>query len=176
MQNTENIHPYIGPLWENVTLEFIVKFFVVYFFVVWLGLIFWVAKDISQRSNNKFFQIFCVLLMIFLTPLWIFLYLLIRPGKDIYQNLTSEIEENLEILQDFVLERTQHNTMNEIHCPSCHESIESDYLICPNCQETLKQTCHECQKEVRESWAVCPYCQSKQKKNKKHKKDKKKTD
>jgi RNA polymerase subunit RPABC4/transcription elongation factor Spt4 len=149
------------------------KFFAIYFCVVWIALIIWVARDILQRSNNKFLQVFCILIMILFTPFGVFLYLIIRPGKNVYENLAGEIEENLEILQDLIHERIGHNTMTDIYCPSCQHSVESDYMVCPNCSENLKHTCHECHKEVRENWAVCPYCQSKQKKKKKKKKEKK---
>ena len=60
---------YIEQLWETVTIEFMVKFFIAYFFVVWIGLVLWVARDISHRSNSRIFQMLCVLIIILLTPL-----------------------------------------------------------------------------------------------------------
>jgi hypothetical protein len=53
---------------ENVTLELAVKIIVGYFFIVWIALIVWVIKDISVRTNSIFFQIFCVLTILVLTP------------------------------------------------------------------------------------------------------------
>jgi type IV secretory pathway VirB3-like protein len=53
---------------ENVTIELAVKIIIGYFFVVWIALIVWVIKDISVRTNSMFFQIFCVLTILILTP------------------------------------------------------------------------------------------------------------
>ncbi len=174
MQNPQTVNTIISPFWNTVTLESMIKFCVIYFFVVWIGLIIWVARDISFRSNSRFFQVFCILIMIFLTPLWVFIYLLIRPRKSIYEKCSTEIEWNLEILAEIVQERIesdvdeQENT--ELSCPKCEEEIQNDFIICPKCKTSLKDTCHECHKIIRESWKVCPYCETKQKK-KKHKKN-----
>lgn len=89
---------YFNNLWETITIEFMLKFFVVYFFVVWIALVLWVARDIALRSTSRIFQALCVLMIIFLTPLGIFLYILIRPRRNVYEMCQEEIEENLAIL------------------------------------------------------------------------------
>lgn len=169
MPNTQEMHPYVQLIWELITIEFMAKFFVVYFFVVWIALIIWVARDISNRSNSRCMQSLCVLLMILFTPLWVFLYLIIRPRKTVFEKYYAEVEGNLDILNEIVQERLEHK--NELTCPSCDEAIEEDFIVCPSCKETLKQTCISCKKEIREGWKTCPYCKAKQKK-----KHKKKTD
>ena len=100
-------NPYMQRIWEIVTLEFMIKFFVIYFFVIWGALILWVARDISHRTTSTLLQIFCILMIIILTPLGIFLYLLIRPGKTIYEQYYAEIENNLEILSEIVQDRLE---------------------------------------------------------------------
>ena len=102
------INPYIELLWNTITIEFMIKFAVVYFFIVWIALIIWVARDVAVRSSSRVFQALCVLFMILLTPLGIFLYLLVRPGKSMYEKYTEEIEENLEILSEIVYDRLGH--------------------------------------------------------------------
>ena len=104
MQKQE-MHPYMELLWNTITIEFMIKFAVMYFFIVWIALVIWVARDIANRSPSRILQTVCVLLMIFFTPLGVFLYLLIRPGKSMYEKYTEEIEENLEILSDIVHDR-----------------------------------------------------------------------
>jgi len=138
------MNPLIEYLWTTVTIEFMIKFFVVYFFVVWIGLIIWVARDISGRSSSRMFQALCVIIIIFFTPLGLLLYLLIRPRKTIYDSYSEEIEENLWILHEIVEERL---SMNEI--------------------------CPDCEKSIRTWWSVCPYCVNKYTKKKKSKKKKK---
>jgi len=165
-------------LWKTVTIEFMIKFCIVYFFVVWIGLILWVAKDIGSRSESRLFQAFCVLLMILLTPIWVFLYLLIRPRKSLYEKYYGEIEENLWILHEIVEERLWEDIdqVKELTCPRCEEIIHDDFTLCPHCELELKHPCQHCKKEIRNSWTTCPYCQKKQKKKKSTKKHKKKSD
>jgi hypothetical protein len=171
MPNTSNLHPYITPIWNGITLESMLKFFVIYFFVVWVALIIWVAKDIAFRSDSRVFQIFCVLIMILFTPLGVLLYILIRPKKSIYDKYSAEIEWNLGILNEIVQDRIETTTADYI-CPACDEEIQPDFIICPSCKCSLKDTCHHCHKLIREWWSVCPYCETKQKKKKKAKKNK----
>lgn len=174
MQKPADLHPYMTPIWNGITLESMIKFFIIYFFVVWIALIIWVAKDISSRSNSRIIQVFCVLIMILFTPLWVFLYLLIRPRKSIDDKRSSEIEGNLEILSEIVQERLENSQqVGDYICSNCDYSIESDFIICPNCKISLKDTCHECHKVIREGWKVCPYCQTKQKKKKQKKHEEK---
>ncbi len=101
----QEIDKYMDVIWETVTFEFAFKFFVVYFFVIWISLLFWVMKDISIRTKNLFLQLFCVLIILFLTPLWVFIYLLIRPRKTLFEKYYQEIEYNLDIINEIVEER-----------------------------------------------------------------------
>lgn len=101
----EKIDLYIGNIWELITFEFAFKFFIIYFFVIWIALVVWVIKDISIRTNNLFFQIISILVILFLTPLWIFIYLIIRPRRTLYDKYYEEIEENLDIINEIVEER-----------------------------------------------------------------------
>jgi len=137
-------------MWETVTIEFMIKLCIIYFFVVWIGLIIWVAKDIGSRSESRIFQLLCVLLMILLTPIWIFVYLLIRPRKSLYEKYYGEIEDNLGILHEIIEERLWEETENQ------------DMVACIHCDA-----------EIRSSWKVCPYCEKKQKKKSKRTKKKK---
>ena len=86
------MHPYLALIWDTITLEFMLKFAVIYFFVVWIALVIWVMRDISIKTHSRLYQILCVLIMILFTPLGIFLYLLIRPRKSIYDKYSEEIE------------------------------------------------------------------------------------
>jgi uncharacterized membrane protein (DUF485 family) len=146
MTDPTEMPPYVAPLWNNINLEFMIKFCVMYFFVVWVALIIWVTKDIAYRSNSRTLQVFCVLIMILFTPLWVLLYILIRPRKSVYDKYNDEIEWNLWILSEIVQDHI--------------ETTTADY-ICPECWDDI----------IREWWSVCPYCETKQKK-KKHKKNK----
>ena len=101
----QDVNAYLQLFWQTVTFEFVLKFGIVYFFIIWIALLIWVIKDISIRTNNVFFQIFSVLIPLLLTPLWIFIYLIIRPWKTLYEKYYDEVEENLQIFNDLIEER-----------------------------------------------------------------------
>ncbi len=154
-------HPYVEYLWQNITLEFMLKFFVVYFFAVWIALIIWVAADISARTTSRIAQALSILLIILLTPLGILLYLLIRPRKTLFQRQSLEVENNLNILVEIINDRLEKTQI--LHCPNCDIQIEAEFTQCPNCHTELKHDCSHCHREIRNTWDVCPYCQKKQK-------------
>lgn len=101
----ENFNTYLLAFWETITFEFVFKFGLVYFFVIWIALLVWIIKDISIRTDNIYFQVFSVFIILFLTPLGVFIYLLIRPSKTLYEKYYDEIEENLDIFHEIIEER-----------------------------------------------------------------------
>jgi len=101
----DKIDLYLQAMWDAITFEFALKIAIIYFFIIWIALIVWVIKDISIRSNSLFFQSIAVLTILLLSPFWIFIYLLIRPRRTLYDKYYEEIEENLDIFNEIVEER-----------------------------------------------------------------------
>lgn len=101
----KDLNLYLDMLWKNITFEFVIKFVIVYFFIIWISLVVWVLKDIRNRTTNLFFQFICVLIPVFLTPFGIFVYLLVRPTKTLYEKYYDEIEENLDLIYEIIEER-----------------------------------------------------------------------
>lgn len=165
--------------WEAITIESLLKFFVIYFFVVWIALVLWVARDISFRTHSRILQIICVLSIVLFTPFGIFLYLLMRPRRNVYEKAHAEINENLSILWEIVEEQIDQKARNTLYCAHCDGIIQINYMACPHCETQIKQRCLGCEKEVRSSWKICPYCKEdiipiKKKKLRKSQKQKKK--
>lgn len=148
--------------WENITLESFIKFAIFYFIVIWISLIIWVAKDITNRTNSLFFQIISILIILFLTPLWIFIYLLIRPSKTVFEKYYEEIEENLDTLSETI-------ASHQFNCPACKAPVNTHFRSCPQCNHTLQIPCLGCGKLIFHEWRNCPHCgkKNKQKKQKK---------
>ncbi len=46
----------------------------------------------------------------------------------------------------------------EMRCSGCQTRIETSYLRCPGCGNSLKGHCQECNKIVESSWKFCPHC------------------
>ncbi len=86
---------------DKVTVENIIKFFIVYFFIFWISILVWVYKDIINRTENIFYQIISILIILIFTPLFgIFIYLIIRPHKTLFERYYEEVEYNLESLNN----------------------------------------------------------------------------
>jgi len=45
-------------------------------------------------------------------------------------------------------------------CSSCGGGIEVDFLICPNCNVTLRRPCDYCSRPIKTAWTTCPYCRA----------------
>jgi cbb3-type cytochrome oxidase subunit 3 len=91
---------------EKITIELAIKFFIVYFFIIWIAIIVWVYKDITNRTENIWYQIFSILTVLLLTPfLGLIIYLIIRPSKTLFQKYYEEVEYNLEALSKDIEER-----------------------------------------------------------------------
>lgn len=91
-------------IYQSINFEFIIKFVIVYFFLIWISLVVWVLKDIRNRTTNVFFQIFCLIVAV--VPFFgIFIYLLFRPSRTLYEKYYEEIEENLDIINEIIEER-----------------------------------------------------------------------
>ena len=110
MQNIKNIdfNSLLNYFWDFVTFEMFLKFLLLYFLIVWIAMIAWVLKDITNRTNSIILQIFSVLIIICLTPFGIFIYLLIRPSRTLFEKFYDYIEENLDIIVDFIDERKKY--------------------------------------------------------------------
>ena len=158
-------------LYDAITFEIFLKFGIVYFFIIWIAILLWVIKDISNRTNSIVLQIISILVILFLTPFWIFIYLLIRPGKTLFEKCYNEIEDNLETFNQIIEEKTKWLD-EDIACPKCEELVSHDFKYCPKCKISLKNECTWCSKLLDSDWKVCPYCWVKQKKDKSKKKTK----
>lgn len=100
-----NLVGFVENIYELVTFDTFIKFAVLYFFIIWISILLWVIKDISNRTDSLFLQIISVLIILFFTPFWIFIYLLIRPSNTLFEKYYQEIEENLDIFHKIIEER-----------------------------------------------------------------------
>lgn len=70
--------------------DMIVRSVVIYFFIVWFCLVVWVVRDITSRSRSILIQVLSIILVLFLTPLGIFIYLLLRPQKTLFEQVFED--------------------------------------------------------------------------------------
>lgn len=44
------------------------------------------------------------------------------------------------------------------HCPNCRHTVESGWLLCPDCETRLRKSCSACG-EIHDCWFnFCPWC------------------
>lgn len=115
----------IDKIYNTITFDVFIKFTVLYFFIIWISVLLWVIKDISNRTNSILLQIISVLIILFFTPFWIFIYLLIRPSNTLFEKYYSEIEENLDIFHDIIEERLK----EKLDCKKQCSDINDDDII-----------------------------------------------
>jgi RNA polymerase subunit RPABC4/transcription elongation factor Spt4 len=120
---------------------------ILFMFVLYLSLAKWTYSDAKRRGAMAFY--WSIVSLLFPIFGWI-VYLIVRPPEFI-----DEVREReLEI-------KAKEAMLNDggLSCPSCHNSIEKDFLICPSCRRRLKSSCPSCGRALNTSWAICPYCQ-----------------
>lgn len=156
---------YVNLFLESLTFESFLKLILIYFFIVWIAIVIWVTKDIINRTNNILLQIFSILTVLLFTPLGIFIYLLIRPSKTLFEQYyeETELEEddvyNLsESLKDSGENKMSNKKEKTISCFKCSYKLSDFFKFCPNCWEALKKDCKSCKKELKTEWKVCPFC------------------
>lgn len=104
----------------------------------------YVIKDARNRGAK--WQLWGVISLI---PLIGFIaYCVGRPALSV----EDRDEQDLEI----ALKRRQLMQFGE--CPHCGYPIEAEYVMCPHCQNRLKNLCPTCHHALNPEWPVCPYC------------------
>lgn len=84
----------------------------------------WVAKDINNRTRSIVLQVFCILIVLFLTPLGIFIYLLIRPQKTLFEKIFEEefLKLDAEYKKEIVTEKKLSTHAMDIQKAKSHHS------------------------------------------------------
>ena len=81
--------------------------------IIWIAILLWVIKDIANRTDNVLLQVISILIILFLTPFGIFVYLLIRPTKTIFEKYYEEIEDNIDIFNEIIEERIKQKELEK---------------------------------------------------------------
>ena len=104
---------------------------------LWISTVIWVFRDVRARTRDFLLVLLALLLAVAMPFAGVLLYMLLRPREE--EALLQEIEERSV-------------------CPSCHEHVDDDMLLCPNCSTRLKNQCSNCKRMMKLEWNICPYC------------------
>ena len=118
--------------------------FVVLLVILYVLSIVWVIRDAYMRGT--YWYVWAVVALVPL--LGVIAYCLLRPPLLQIDRDEQELEVALK----------QRELLKYGECASCGYPVESDYVICPNCHQRLKNLCPSCHRALEPSWTVCPYC------------------
>lgn len=162
----------LAPIIESPAFQRASDILGVVLFVAAVAMVFWLFRDARRRDSVPFLWglLGAVALIIgafigFGQSAWgftavggatlalvlvvLFAYTLLRPAE-----FAADANER-ELSQRLLEAELETNA-----CPSCGGGIEVDYLICPNCNVTLRSPCDYCGRPIKPTWNICPYCRS----------------
>jgi RNA polymerase subunit RPABC4/transcription elongation factor Spt4 len=128
----------------NSISEVLIKMILIYVTFFWVALIIWSTRDIINRTNNIFFQIFAILLNTLLPIFGLVIYLLIRPNKTLLDKYYDELE-----IKAFI---------DNNNCNKCSSVLKEEHCFCPQCGETIKTECIHCHQFSLLDYIFCPLC------------------
>ncbi len=138
----------LSSLESLISLDLILQIILGYLLIIWLACAIWVIKDITTRSTSIFVQVFSILLIIVLTPVFgLPLYLLIRPRTTLFEQYYEET--SLESLEE---------SMSSHHCKNCQEELPHDAKYCSSCGHAQGLHCEACWKPLVAGWKYCMHC------------------
>ncbi len=133
----------LSQLWtEELQSAFMVV--VVLLVVLYVLSIIWVVRDAYLRGS--FWYVWAVVALV--PFVGVIAYCLLRPPLLLLDRDEQELEIALK----------QRQLMKYGECASCGYPVDSDYVLCPNCHQRLKNLCMACNHALEPSWSVCPYC------------------
>lgn len=133
----------LGQLWSP-ELQTTFTIGLVMIIALYVLCIIWVARDAYARGT-----VWYVWTIVALIPvIGVIAYLLLRPPLMQIDHDEQELEVALK----------QRELMRYGECARCGYPVESDYVVCPNCHQRLKNTCAHCGKPLDPAWSICPYC------------------
>lgn len=136
-----------GGSWE-ATVRMVVTVLALYLAVVWVALIFWVYRDIRQRTRDPIVQAVAVALVLFFFLPGHWIYLILRPRYTLTELYERSLEEEA-LLQELEDQKA---------CPTCKRRVHDDFLVCPSCRTGLKEPCRACGRPLSYAWLLCPFC------------------
>jgi len=119
-----------------------------YLLAFWLSMVIWTLVDIRSRSRDILTALLSVLLVLVFGIAGLVIYFILRPKETLTQAYQRALEEEA-LLQGIE---------NQYVCPGCKQKVESDFMLCPNCNTQLKERCPNCGRLLNLKWNTCPYC------------------
>ncbi len=146
-----NLEELIINIFEGVVkidFDMVIRILITALVIIWLLVVWNVWKDISRRTDNLFFQIACVLLVLFGNILGYFIYLMIRPEEYVGDDFWQDLERRYLLYE----------TRDLQDCEKCEYALEPGFVNCPRCGHDIKKKCPGCEVMIDKNWIFCAYC------------------
>jgi len=131
----------------NLFINLLILFVV----ILWLALIYWTRADAKRRIDDPLL-VLCATFAAIFPFVGTLVYTIVRPPE--YLENVRERELEMQAAEARIAEGSV------LACPYCHEEIEKDFLLCPNCQSRLRDPCPHCHRALDLAWTICPYCEA----------------
>lgn len=133
----------LSQLWSP-EMQLVVTILAIMLLLLYVLCIVWVARDAYSRG-----AVWYVWAIISLVPVvGVVAYLLLRPPMMQIDHDEQELEVALK----------QRQLMKYGECSRCGYPVETNYIVCPNCSQRLKNVCGNCRRPLDPAWNTCPYC------------------
>jgi len=136
---------------ESSGLNLVIDLLILFVVVLYLSLIYWTYADARRRILDPML-IGCATAASLFPFVGTIVYVILRPPE--YLEDVRERELEMQAAEARIASLSYHA------CPYCHEEVEKDFLLCPNCQSRLREPCPRCRRPLDMTWSVCPYCES----------------
>jgi predicted RNA-binding Zn-ribbon protein involved in translation (DUF1610 family) len=132
--------------YQYILLPAAIIFVLVILATTWLGVLFWVARDITIRSRNLLVAAASVLLVLILNIPGLIIYLMLRPSA------TLEDNKDYALLYQSILDKDVYL------CHSCQLPVHAEHKHCAHCGVAQTLKCAECNYKVNAAWNHCINC------------------
>jgi len=135
----------------NSGVNLFINLLLLFVAVLWFALIYWTRADAKRRIDDPLL-VFCATVASVIPFVGTLVYMIVRPPE--YLEDVRERDLEMQAAEARIASLSFHA------CPYCHEEVEKDFVLCPNCQSRLRDPCPRCQRPLDMTWSICPYCET----------------
>jgi hypothetical protein len=141
----------VGAFFSDPTVGLGMRLIVAYIILVWLAVALWAFVDMRRRSAHLPAAYAAAALVILasplLFPLAVVILRIVRPATFVAEHRLALARESV-LETEFAAER----------CPECHRLVDSEWILCPGCRQSLAHVFGRCGRTAELDWPVCAWC------------------
>jgi hypothetical protein len=143
----------VGGVVSNPTVGVLLRIAAAYLVILWLAAALWVFVDMRRRTGSPILSYAAAAVVVLASPVLfafaVFVHRVIRPSSTVADRRMAE-------LRDAALGAE----VDVARCPGCRMVVDEDWLVCPNCRQSLGHRCEQCGRAGGLDWDACAWCGS----------------